>query len=188
MDIALGEEEDLVHALLDYSRRVATRYAYALIESGGHSTSIGEPIAGPAMISPTHYRRYAWAEEHRMVSELKEHGIILHLHICGNTEAITEDFIATGAQVLEIDHKTDATTIKAASRNATCLLGNLDTGLLALGSASEVEQACRELIEICKPGGGFILGPGCAMAPATPADNIHALVESAKRYGIYRAG
>ncbi|MGA3352907.1 MAG: uroporphyrinogen decarboxylase family protein [Acidimicrobiales bacterium] len=186
MDLALGEEEDLVHALLDYSRRVATRYAYALIECGGHSTSIGEPIAGPAMISPAHYRRYAWADEHRMVSELKEHDIILHVHICGNTEAITEDFIATGAQVLEIDHKTDATGIKAAARGTTCLLGNVDTGVLALGSPSEVEEACRELIDICKPGGGFILGPGCAMAPATPAENIHALVESAKRYGTYR--
>jgi len=29
MDLATGEEEGLVHALLDYARRVATRYAYA---------------------------------------------------------------------------------------------------------------------------------------------------------------
>ena len=35
MDLATGEEEDLIHALLDYARRVATRYAYALIECGG---------------------------------------------------------------------------------------------------------------------------------------------------------
>ena len=63
MDLATGEEEDLIHALLDYSRRVATRYACALIDCGGHSTSIGEPIAGPAMLSPRHYRRYAWPEE-----------------------------------------------------------------------------------------------------------------------------
>jgi MtaA/CmuA family methyltransferase len=185
MDLATGEEEDLVHALLDYSRRVATRYAFALIECVGHSTSIGEPIAGPAMISPAHYRRYAFDQERRMVAELKEHGIVLHLHICGNTEAITGDFLATGAQVLEIDHKTDASRLKAAAAGTTCLLGNLDTSLLAFGSPAEVDEACRELIAICKPGGGFILGPGCAMAPATPADNIHALVESAKRYDSY---
>lgn len=35
MDIALGEEEELIHALLDFARRVATRYALALIECGG---------------------------------------------------------------------------------------------------------------------------------------------------------
>lgn len=186
MDLATGEEDDLVHALLDYSRRVVTRYAYALIECGGRSTSIGEPIAGPAMISPRHYRRYPWSHERRMVSELKKHGIILHLHICGDTQPITDDFIATGAQVLEIDHKTDAARLKAAARNKTCLLGNIDTNLLALGTGAEIDAACRELIDICKPGSGFILGPGCAMSPVTPAENIHALVESAKKYGSYR--
>jgi MtaA/CmuA family methyltransferase len=183
MDLATGEEEDLVNALLDYSRRVATRYAYALIECGGRSTSIGEPIAGPAMISPAHYRRYGSPHEGRMVAELRDHGIVLHLHICGDTAKITEEFIATGAQVLEIDHKTDAGALKRAARKRTCLLGNIDTGLLATGSAAEVEVACRELIEVCKQGGGFILGPGCAMAPGTPTENIHALVESARRYG-----
>ena len=187
MDLATGEEEDLVNALLDYSRRVATRYAYALIDCGGRSTSIGEPIAGPAMISPSHYRRYGFPYERRMVAELQEHDIVLHLHICGDTAKITEDFIATGAKVLEIDHKTDAGHLKRAARNATCLLGNLDTGVLAFGSPGDVEAACRELIEVCMPGGGFILGPGCAMAPSTPADNIHALVESAKKYGTYRS-
>lgn len=121
-----------------------------------------------------------------MVTELKEHGIILHLHICGNTERITGDFVGTGAQVLEVDHKTDAAHLKATARGKTCLLGNIDTNLLALGTAAEVEAACRELIGICKPGGGFILGPGCAMAPVTPAENIHVLVESARKYGSYR--
>jgi MtaA/CmuA family methyltransferase len=185
LDLATGEEEERVHALLDYARRVATRYAYALIESGGRSTSIGEPIAGPAMISPRQYKQYPWIHEQRMVTELKDRGIILHLHICGNTERITDDFVATGAQVLEIDHKTNAARLKVAARDSTCLLGNIDTNLLALGSVGEVDAACHELIDACKPGGGFILGPGCAMAPTTPAENIHALVESAKKYGGY---
>jgi MtaA/CmuA family methyltransferase len=186
MDLATGEEEDLVHALFDYARQVATRYAYALVDCGGRSTSIGEPMAGPAMISPRHYRRYPWAYERRMVTELKEHGIILHLHICGDTERIADDFIATGAQVLEIDHKTDAARLKQKARAVTCLLGNIDTNLLALGTPDEVDAACHELIDICKPGGGFILGPGCAMPPNTPTDNVHALVESAKRWGRYQ--
>jgi MtaA/CmuA family methyltransferase len=188
MDLATGEEEALVEALLDYSRQVATRYAYALIECGGRSTSIGEPIAGPAMISPAYYRRYAFVPERRMAAELKEHGIILHLHICGDTAKITEDFVATGAEVLEIDHKTDAARLKKAAAGATCLLGNIDTGLLAFGSPEDVEDACRELMDRCKSGGGLILGPGCALAPGTPPENIHALVESARRYGSYRSG
>ena len=185
MDIALGEQEALIYALLDYARRVATRYAYALVECGGHSTSIGEAEAGPDLISPQHYRKYPWVHEKKMAEELKGRGIILHNHICGNTGAITEDFVATGAQVLEVDHKTDPSRIKQAARHKTCLLGNIDTRLLTFGKPAEVDDACRELIEIWKPDSGFILGPGCAMGPETPADNIHALVESAKKYGVY---
>lgn len=185
VDIALGEEEDLIHALLDYARRVATRYAYALIECGAHSTSIGEPVAGPDMLSPRHYRQYPWLHEKRMVEELKAQGIILHNHICGNTIPIIDDFIATGAQVLEIDHKTDLRVAKEHGRGKTCFLGPIDTGLLNSGTAAEVEEACRAAIEIMAPDSGFILGPGCAMGTHTPADNIHALVESAKKYNPY---
>lgn len=49
----------------------------------------------------------------------------------------------------------------------------------------EVEDGCREAIEIMAPGSGFILGPGCALGTETPADNIHALVESAQKFGVY---
>jgi uroporphyrinogen decarboxylase len=185
MDIGYGEEPDLIHALLDYSRRVATRYAYALIECGGHSTSIGEPLGGPDLLSPRHYKQYPWRHEKAMVDELKAAGIILHNHICGNTIPIIDDFIATGAEVLEIDHKTDMRIAKDHARGKTTLLGNIDTNILAYGTPQDVDDACRAAIEIMAPDYGFILGPGCAMGPETPPDNIHALVEAAKKYGVY---
>ncbi|MCX6867485.1 MAG: uroporphyrinogen decarboxylase family protein [Verrucomicrobia bacterium] len=185
LDIAENEEPGLVDALLDYCRRVATRYAIALIECGGHSTSIGEPVAGPDMLSPKHYRQYPWKHEKRMVDELKARGIILHNHICGNTLPIADDFIATGAQVLEIDHKSDARALKEKARGKTTLLGNINTGLLHSGTPCQVEDACREAIEVMAPDYGFILGPGCALGTDTPADNIHALVEAARKYNPY---
>jgi len=56
VEITIGEKVDLVHRLLDYAREVSTRYVFALIESGARSTSIGEPVAGPDVMSPRHYR------------------------------------------------------------------------------------------------------------------------------------
>ncbi len=185
LEIATGEKEPLIHRLLDYAREVATRFAIAQIESGARSTSIGEPVAGPDVMSPRHYRRYAQPQEARMVADLKARGIILHNHICGNTIPIINDFIATGAQVLEIDHKTDMRRAKDAGRGKTCFLGPIDTGIITNGTPAQVDDACREAIAIMAPGSGFILGPGCALGPETPADNIHALVESARKYGVY---
>lgn len=186
MDLASEEDEHLVHALVDYSRRVATRYALALIDCGGRSTSIGESVVGPAVVSPRHYRHFALGPEQRMVAELSGQGVIVHIHICGATERITEDFIATGARVLEVDHKTDIARLKQQAQGKACVLGNIDTSLLAFGTPGEVELACREVMERCRPRPGLILGPGCAMAPGTPADNVHAIVEAAKRWGAYK--
>ncbi len=185
LDIGYGKEPELIQALLDYSRRVATRYAYALIECGGHSTSIGEALAGPDLLSPRHYRQYPLPHEKRMAAELKERGIILHNHICGNTGPILEDFANSGAQILEIDHKTDMALAKEHCRGKATILGNIDTSLLVNGTPQDVEDACREAMAVMGPDYGFILGPGCALSPETPADNIHALVESAKKYGWY---
>jgi uroporphyrinogen decarboxylase len=137
------------------------------------------------VISPRMYRKYAWRFEKQMVEDLKAQGIILHNHICGNTIPIVKDFIDTGAQVLEVDHKTDPQKMKDAARGRTCLMGNIDTGVLAMGSPSDVDAVCKALIEVWKPDSGFILGPGCAMGSTTPAENIHALVESARKYGVY---
>jgi uroporphyrinogen-III decarboxylase len=133
LELATGDKAELVHRLLDYARQVATRYAFALIESGAHSTSIGEPVAGPDVISPRAYRKYAQPQEKRMVDDLKARGIILHNHICGNTIPIIHDFVGTGAQVLEIDHKTDAEG-KGRARGKTCLLGPINTGTITSGT------------------------------------------------------
>jgi MtaA/CmuA family methyltransferase len=185
LDLAMGEKLDLIHQVFDYSRKVATRYAFALMDAGAHSTSIGEPVAGPDMISPKMYRKYAFPYEKQMVDDLKAKGIILHNHICGNTIPIINDFIATGAQVLEIDHKTDMQKAKDAGKGKTCFLGCIDTSLIARGTPLEVEGACKHAIEIMAPESGFILGPGCAMGTETPSENIHAIVESARKFGVY---
>jgi MtaA/CmuA family methyltransferase len=184
VDIGLAEQPALIRQVLDFSRRVATRYAYALIECGGHSTSIGESVSGPDMLSPTHYRQYAWEYQRQMVDELRAHGIVLAIHICGNTNAILDDFVATGAQILEIDHKTDIRLAKERARHKTTLLGPINTTLLYEGTPDEVDAACQEAIEILAPDSGFILGPGCALGTYTPADNIHALVEAARKYSL----
>lgn len=183
MDLATEEEPDLIEAVLDYSRRVVTRYALALIESGGHSTSIGEAAAGPEVLSPALYRKYAWKHERLMAEELKAAGVVLHNHICGRTQLIAADFVATGATVLEIDHKTDLRMMKPLAAGKATLLGNIDTNVLHSGTPTEVEAACREAISIMGKDGGFILGPGCALGTDTPDANIHALVEAGKKYG-----
>ena len=52
MDIADDEEEELIHALLDFSRRVSTRYALALIECGGTPPRLANRLPVPICFLP----------------------------------------------------------------------------------------------------------------------------------------
>lgn len=95
--------------------------------------------------------------------------------------------MATGAAILELDHMTDMRVAKNVMRGKATFLGPINPAeTLWRGTPALVEEQAREAIEILAPGGGLILGPGCAMAPDTPAENVHALIEAARKYGRYR--
>ncbi len=53
-----------------------------------------------------------------------------------------------------------------------------------MGSPEEVKAESRRLIEICAPGGGYILGPG-AIPESPKLENLRAMAEAAREYGVY---
>jgi hypothetical protein len=63
--------------------------------------------------------------------------------------------------------------------------GNVPSSLIVTGSAADVKAYCRKLIEGCGKGGGYILGPGCH-APNPKLENLRAMVQAAREYGVYR--
>jgi len=176
-----------IHRLLEFSLEVTTRNAIAQIEQGAHMTSIGESLSGPDVCSPKTYREYEWGYAKRMVERLKAKNILMAYHICGDTTAIVPDMVETGAAVLELDHKVDQHKVKEATQGKATILGPIDpSAVMLLGTPELVKEKCREAIEILGPEGGFILGPGCALGPLTPPENVHAMIETAHRYGQYR--
>lgn len=187
-DLALEEEPEQVHKLLDFCRRVAFRYALAQIEQGAHATSIGDSPSGPDLISPQFYKKYAYPYAKKLVADLKAQGVRLAYHICGNATPIMGDMVNTGATIIEIDQKADMRACKEAARGKATLLGPIDpSGVMANGTPESVTEKCLEALEILAPGGGFILGPGCALPATTPDENMDALIESAKTLGRYFA-
>ena len=183
MDLADEECAPQVRRLIDFSRQVVTRFAWALLEEGAHGITIGESPSGPDLLSPADYRKWAWPQVKTMAAELNAKGKLLSYHICGNATPIIADMVATGSPLIEVDQKADPRACKAAARGKATLVGPVEpSGVLAQGTPQQVTEKCREAIEILGPGGGFILGPGCALPPTTPDENILAMVEAARRF------
>jgi uroporphyrinogen-III decarboxylase len=66
-----------------------------------------------------------------------------------------------------------------------CIAGNLSVSMLYTGTPQEVKEGCRRLIETCAPGGGYILTASAGMNQGNP-DNLRAMMEAAKEYGVYK--
>jgi uroporphyrinogen-III decarboxylase len=54
--------------------------------------------------------------------------------------------------------------------------------MLVYGSEEEVDQYCKQLIEDCADGGGFILGSECEVPWDSKPENIRAMIKAAKKY------
>jgi len=185
LDLAEYEQPELIHKLLDYCVQVQTRYALALQEAGAHGTAIGG--LGVSLLSPRLYRQVEQPYERKLVEAVNRPDFPVALHICGDATLILEDMVATGAPILELDYKTDMRQAKQVLQGRRVFLGPINPELIwSARSPGLVEEAARESLSVLAPGGGFILGPGCALGYDTPPENIHALVETAQKYGVYK--
>ena len=157
----------------------------AQIEQGAHATSIGDSPSGPDVISPEYYREFAYPYVEKLAKRLKDKDVTLAYHICGNATPIIDDMVNSGADIIEIDQKSDQIAVKKSAAGKATLLGPVDpSDVMAYGTPEMVEEKCLEALENLSPGGGFILGPGCALPPITPDENIDAMIEAAKKFQL----
>ncbi len=80
---------------------------------------------------------------------------------------------------------TDMAKAKAALGDTACIMGNVPSSMLNLGTAKEVKEYSKKLIDVAGKGGGFILSNG-AFFDQAKAENVKAVVEAAKEYGAYK--
>ncbi len=65
-----------------------------------------------------------------------------------------------------------------------CIQGNVPLSLLHAGTAEEVAEHTRKLIDVAGKDGGFILDVG-AVADEGKDENLLTMIKTAKEYGIY---
>ena len=92
--------------------------------------------------------------------------------------------VATGADGLELDYKTDTELAHRVLKDRVTFFGNLDpSGVLAHGTPRIVTQKTQELLEIFADTPRFVLNAGCAIPAQTPPENLRAMVETARAFG-----
>jgi MtaA/CmuA family methyltransferase len=181
--VAIVDDRPRVEALMDRCAEYAISYATALAGAGADVLSGGDSPAG--LIGPRLYREVALPFERKVIAGLKSRVTRpVSLHICGNALAIVGDMAASGADVLELDHRVDIARACRAIGPGVAIWGNLDpVGLLARGDPGSVRTAASNLLRLVRDCGHarFVLSSGCTLTMETPAANVHAMLEAVRR-------
>jgi uroporphyrinogen decarboxylase len=151
--------------------------------TGAHMTSNGDSVAGPELVSPEIYRRFAAPYDRKVAKYSHRLGFPYILHICGKTEPILREMAATGADGLELDYKTDPKAAHDILKDTSTFVGNIDpSGVLALGTPALVREKTLELLRVFSDTPRFILNAGCAIPKETPPENLRMLIQTAREF------
>jgi uroporphyrinogen decarboxylase len=181
MDIADPANDEKVFRLLDYCEIACRQFLALMSESGCDMLSNGDSAGGSSVVSPRLHRKYAHPYEKRLAAFSHELGLPWGLHVCGKTDPILADLVATGADSLDLDYKTDPARACEALRGKCTLIGNIDpSGVLALGTPEQIREKTRELCGVFRDNPRFVINAGCAIPAATPEANLRAMIEASR--------
>ena len=149
--------------------------------------TVGFPLhkGADGFMSDKQFETFYWPSLRKVILGLLNEGLIVSLFAEGSymtrLEAVNE--FPKGTVIWRFD-KTNMATAKKVLGDRCIIAGNVPASLISTGTAREVKEYCRNLIEICAPGGGYILSAGSSVTKA-PQENVRVMMEAAKEYGVY---
>lgn len=142
--------------------------------------------AGGLFLSPEHMRRYVLPWHARFAAQAHEAGRPYFLHAYGDIELIIPDLL----DAVGIDGKSafeepaaSAAAFKRTWGARVGVLGGLCPGKLAKLHGQALRRYVREVVETCRPGGGFAVGCGASVSTRIPIGNYLTALDEVLRSG-----
>ena len=195
--VDLARHKDWVGAMLD--RLVAFKSAYwqrALAEVGDlvdmvvEADDLGAQHA--PLMSPRTYRQVIQPRHKQLFSFIKAQAPVkVFYHTCGAVRRLIPDLIEAGIDILNpvqisAGGMDPAELKREFGRDLVFWGGGVDTqGVLGTATPAEVKDHVRQNIEALAPGGGFVFAAVHDIQPNVPPENIVAMWEAWREYGVY---
>ncbi len=179
MDVALDPEG--VARLLETMTTTIIRWLHAQLDvlRAPEGILLLDDVVG--MVSREHYETLIHPHLRRIFDEFE--GLIRVFHNDTPCLHLSESLAEANFDVFNFSHETDVAELKAKMGHRVALMGNvppLDLGVR--GTPGEVAAWARDSLGKGAAAGGFILSFGGGVSPGTPAENIDALVQSARTW------
>ncbi|MEO0249076.1 MAG: uroporphyrinogen decarboxylase family protein, partial [candidate division WOR-3 bacterium] len=141
------------------------------------------------LFSPHSWRAIIKPHMYRFGQFLHSHDISFWMHCCGNAEAIFEDLIECGLNVmqpLEAKSGLDVRTLRRTYGSRLTFYGNIDVRIMADGTDEEIEEEIRsKILPFKADGGGYIYHSDHSVPPEVSLDRFKLVLDLVHKYGSF---
>jgi uroporphyrinogen-III decarboxylase len=137
-------------------------------------------------LSDEQFKKFYWPTFKKVMMGLIAEGIVPMPAAEGHWDSRLEVMsdLPKGKTLWMIDQSNMANAKKTIGK-VGCMFGNVPSDLLALGTPQQIKDYAKKLIDTCAKGGGYIMSNGAFFDEAKP-ENVHAMVDFTKEYGVYK--
>jgi uroporphyrinogen decarboxylase len=170
-------------ALLDKIVGVLTEYCRQQVQGGADVIQIFDSWVGS--LSLADYRDYAFDASKRLVRAVQEMGVPV-IYFGVETAGLLADMASTGADVIGLDWRQPLDEGWRAVGHGRAVQGNLDP--ITLFAPLEIlEQRVKEILRAAGGRPGHIFNLGHGIVPATPVENVQAVVRMVREFSLEAA-
>lgn len=132
------------------------------------------------------FQKFYWPGLKKLIMGLIEEDLVPYVYIEGDYTCRLETIadVPKGKVVYHFE-QVDIYKAKEILGGIACISGNVPNALLCTGTPEEVKEYCKKLIDVLGKDGGYIMDSGACIDEAKP-ENIKAMIDFTKEYGVYR--
>ena len=189
--LAMMTHPDKCREILLRFAQATARHVSEQIEAGVDAINFSAPWTGQNFISLEMYENVIAPAQHVIADLCAKKNVPCYCHTCGSIDDRLELIIDLGFSGVEcldpppLGHVELKDAVKRIGHRAF-IKGNMDpVNVLMNGTTAQVRENAIQCLEDGMKAKGFILSTACAIAPATPAENLDVLYEVVEKYGYY---
>jgi uroporphyrinogen-III decarboxylase len=137
-------------------------------------------------VSPDQFERFYWPTLKEIVEEIWSRGHQILFYAEGDWDLHLE-FVAQlpeGSIIYHVD-RGDIFKAHEALGDKFCLSGGIPNDLLAFGTPDDVRSCCKKVIDEVARDGGYIMDAAAIMQDDTEIENLRAMTDFTREYGVY---
>ncbi|SFG24061.1 [methyl-Co(III) methanol-specific corrinoid protein]:coenzyme M methyltransferase [Desulfotomaculum arcticum] len=171
------KKPDLVNGMLEVLTDLVITMAAKFREAGADYICIREMGATTDVLSPRNFKQVIDPHLERIFANIGSPNV---LHICGSTNIVMKNMLASGADAISVEIKNNLQKSREDIGYDPLIFGNIDAySVLVLGTPDDVAQATINAMEASVDS----VWPSCDIWPEAPVANVKAMVDTVKQYG-----